>query len=37
MVTCVKEGNKMSTLKPIGKLYNAFKIQNNVTKANKNI
>lgn len=37
MVTGLKEGNKMSTLKPIGKLYSAFKIQTNVTNTNKNI
>lgn len=29
-VTGLKEGNKMATLKPIGKHYSAFKIQTNV-------
>lgn len=31
IVTVLKEGNIMTTLKPNGKHYNAFKIQTNVT------
>lgn len=31
IVTGLKEGNKMATLKHIGKHYSAFKIQTNVT------
>lgn len=37
MVTGLKEGNKISPLKPIGILYSAFIIQTNVTNTNKNV
>jgi len=37
MLTGLKEGNKVSTLKPTGKLYSAFKIETNAINRNKDI